>query len=259
MIPPSADAPSGSELDGVMEHPPSARLPGLGWSRILAAVAATLVAAAVVLGAIARHEPAFYRDRVEPPDIAAPTQEQAARRLMSDLAALHAAVRREGRWEAALLERDINAWLAVDLPRNHGVLLPNVATAPRIRIAPGRLDVGIRLGRWGVSTVAWATIDLHLRGPNQLAIEIADAGLGALPLPRGPVLAEVRRRIAGAGLTTSSVRLDGRSVLVVYISEAAAPDGPTLVLDAFSLGEGTIAFSGRTIVGRATDAGNTAP
>jgi hypothetical protein len=227
---------------------------------MLGAVVAALVATAVGLGAIARHEPAFYRDRVAPADVAgAAVTEQAARRLVSDLAALHAAIGREGNWEAAIDDHDVNAWLAVDLPRNHAGLLPPYATEPRIRIAPGRLDVAIRLGAAGVSTVAWATVDLRLRGPNQLALEIVDAGLGGLPLPRGPVLAEFRRRLTGAGFTTSTVRLDGRSMLVVYISQAPVVGEPARVLEALSLGEGTIAFTGRTIDAARPDAGGATP
>jgi hypothetical protein len=254
-----AAAPSVTAIDGVADAAPSEPPRQRRWRRILGVVACALIAAAVGLGAIVRHEPAFYRERIAPAVAMTPATEQAARRLVSDMAALHAAIGRVGRWEAALDERDINAWLAVDLPRNHAAILPPSATEPRMRISPGRLDVAIRLGAAGLSTVAWATVDLRLRGPNQLALEIVDAGLGGLPLPRGPVLAECRRRLAGAGFTTSAVRLDGRSVLVVYIPEASMVGESARVLEALSLGEGTIAFMGRTIDDARPDAGGATP
>jgi len=228
-------------------------------ARWLLGVALTLTAAGVVVAAAARQVPAFYRDRVAPVAGATEAAEQAARRLVSDLGGLQAAMVRAGRWEAALDDRDINAWLAIDLPRNHAMLLPRCSSEPRIRLAPGRIDVAMRIGVGAVSTVAWAAVDLRLRGPNQLAIEVQDAGLGALPLPRGPVLAELRRRLGRAGLATSSLRLDGRSVLVVYLSAASGAGGATQWLESLALGEGTIAFAGRTLEGGRPEAGTAAP
>jgi len=247
----TASSSSADTGDPVPPSPPRRRL-----ARWLFGFA--VAASVMVVAVAARQVPVFYQDRIAAGG-GAPAAEQAARRLVSDLAGLRAAVVRAGRWEAALDERDINAWLAIDLPRNHATLLPRFVSEPRIRLAPGRIDVAMRIGVGPLSTVAWAAGDLRLRGPNQLAIEIQDAGLGALPLPRGPVLAELRRRLGRAGVTISSLRLDGRSGLVVYIPASSTTGGAIHWLESLALGEGTIAFAGRTLEGGRPEAGTVSP
>lgn len=175
-----------------------------------------------------------------------PAAEQGARRLVSDVAALRAAVVREGRWEAAIDERDVNAWLATDLPRNHPGLLPDGISAPRVRFAPQRVEVGVRAGVGPCAAIASLAAEVRLREPNQLGITLVDARLGGLPLPRGPVLAAVERAFRRLGMFTTVRRLDGRSVLVVYIPATHEEGGPGHWLESLAVGEGTIAVSGRT-------------
>lgn len=187
--------------------------------------------------------PAFYRARTLSQ---LPTPEQGARRLVSDVSALRAAVVREGRWEAAIDERDVNAWLAIDLPRNHPGLLPDGITAPRVRFAPQRVEAGVRVGAGPCAAIAAVVAEVRLREPNQLGITLVDARLGGLPLPRGPVLAAVEQAFRRLGMFTTVRRLDGRSVLVVYIPSTHEEGGIGHWLESFAIGEGTIAVSGRT-------------
>ena len=210
---------------------------------VTAASAVTLAVLGLLAGVVLVPVPAFYRERALA-RMSAP--DQAARRLVSDVSALRAAVVREGRWEAALDERDINAWLATDLPRNHSALLPDGVSAPRVRLAPQRVEVGVRVGFGPCAAVASLAAEVRLREPNQLGVTLVDARLGGLPLPRGPVLAAVERGFRRLGLFATVRRLDGRSVLVVYIPSTHEEGGAAHWLESLAIGEGTIAVSGRT-------------
>lgn len=217
----------------------------------LAVVFAGLIAAVVaVAGFAATRVPEFYRQR-----LAVARADEAARRLVSDVSALHASFIREGAWEAALSERDINAWLASDLPRNHGRLLPAVVTEPRLRFTPRRVHAAARLGGGPLSTVAVLVAEVLLREPNQLGVVVEDARLGSLPLPRSLVLGEIRRRFDQIGMVTAVRRLDGRTVLVVYIPSTHESGGMSHWLESLAIGDGGVAVAGHTKPGRPPAAG----
>jgi len=52
---------------------------------------------------------------------------------------------------------------------------------------------------------------------------------------------------------TSTRQLDGRSVLVVYIPSTHESGGPSHWLEALSIGDGSLAVAGRTLVHREGD------
>lgn len=228
--------------DAVAAPSPARRRSVLRLALVLAAVAAGVVA---VAGFAATRVPEFYRQR-----LAVAGAEDSARRLVSDVSALHAAFVREGSWEAAVSERDLNAWLASDLPRNHARLLPQAVSEPRLRFTPRRVHAAARVGAGLASTVAVLVAEVQLREPNQLGIVVEDARLGSLPLPRGLVLGVIRRRFDQIGMVTAVRRLDGRPVLVVYIPSTHESGGMSHWLESLSIGEGSVAFAGHTRPGR---------
>lgn len=207
-----------------------------------------LVLGAGVLVALAVQTPAFYRRAAVPP-ADEPAAEQAARRLVTDLSALRADFGREGGWEASLTEEGINAWLATDLTRNHARALPDGVSTPRIAFTPGRVHAAARLGAGGLSAVAWLVAGVNLREPNQLGVVVEQAGLGGLPLPRGPVLRELARRCERLGMVATVRRLDDRNVLVVYIPSTHEAGGTSHWLEALAIGAGDVAVAGRTVRG----------
>lgn len=199
-----------------------------------------LVVPACLLGAA----PAFYRERVVATDA---RSEQQSRRLITKVSAVHAGMQRPGRWEAAITEPEINAWLATDLPANHAALLPTGWSAPRVELLPDRCRAGVRLSLGPVSTVAWIDARVQLRESNQLFITVDEARLGAIPMPAGPILRSLARQITRSGMQPQFRRLDGRSVLVVYISPPAASGAATSRwFDAVALGPGELLVSGET-------------
>lgn len=210
---------------------------------------AALACAVAVVGLLVRHEPAFYRSRApaaaldgEPP----PGQATLGRRLMTKLSALNADLGRPGPWGAAITEGEINAWLATDLPRNHARLLPAGVSDPRVAIASRRLRVGARVGGMMLGGVVMLDIEVVLRAANQIGIVVADARLGRLPLPRGPVTHEIARRIDSLGMATELRRVDGRTLLLVYIPSTHDAGATSHWLESFALENGEVLVSGVT-------------
>lgn len=210
---------------------------------------AALACAVAVVGLLVRHEPAFYRSRApaaaldgEPP----PGQATLGRRLMTKLSALNADLGRPGPWGAAITEAEINAWLATDLPRNHARLLPAGVSDPRVAIASRRLCVGARVGGMMLGGVVMLDIEVVLRAANQIGIVVADARLGRLPLPRGPVTHEIARRIDSLGMATELRRLDGRTFVVVYIPSTHHAGATSHWLESFALENGEVLVAGVT-------------
>jgi hypothetical protein len=217
-----------------------------GRLRRLFLLAAVLVATPLaLLAGAAAWPPAFYRPRLAAGDSPA-AAEQAARRLMTTVSALHADFLRVGRWEGLFDEGDVNAWLAVDLPRNHAAILPAAVRAARVEFLPGRIRAGAQVGRGLLSGVAWIDAEVTLREPNQLGIRLADARLGSLPLPRGPLLQLLARRLERLGAVTEILRREGTSLLVVYIPSTHQAGGVSHWLEAVRLATGELAVAGET-------------
>ena len=81
---------------------------------------------------------------------------------------------------------------------------------------------------------------------NQLGIVVTDVRLGGLPLPRGPVTHEIARRIDALGMATERRRLDGRTVLVVYIPSTHDAGATSHWLESLALEDGAVLVGGVT-------------
>jgi hypothetical protein len=183
-----------------------------GWLPL--AITAAIVGGVCLAGlAAARHEPAFYRAAGGLQDPS--TVDPLARRMMSKASALHAAASRVGEWAEAISDREVNAWLATDLPRNHRGLLPRGISQPRVAFQPHRLQVGARAALGPLTAVVWADVEVWLKGVDQLGLRIVAAGIGNIPMPRDATLRRIASRLAKAGFITDMRRADGRAVLVV--------------------------------------------
>lgn len=216
--------------------------------RALVAVVGACCLAVVAAVAAVGHQPAFYRSRSAARNAAgaADEVEQRSRRLVTKAAALHGRFVQPGPWDAAISEEELNAWLAIDLPRNHPQLVPGWLAGPRVEILSKRIRVAARAGFAGLSAVAWCDAEVALRDVNQLGITLMDARLGGLPLPRGPILREIARRLGSLGMVCDIRRLEGRTVLVVFVPSTHDAGGLSHWLEALSLGQGEVLVAGVT-------------
>jgi hypothetical protein len=242
------DEPHGRRPDGDGAEP--SHRPGRRLRRLVLGGLLAVGCGGLALAAVLAIEPAFYRSRAAapPPGGAEPL----ARRLLTKASALRADFLRPGEWSTAVTEQEINAWLATDLPRNHPRLLPPRLSEPRVAFGSRQISVGGRLA-WGpVGCVGSFEAEVVLRAVNQVGIVVRAVRLGGLPLPAGPVLRELARRFADLGLPTELRRLDGRTVLVVYMSPTAAAGAATHRLESLAVEEGELLLAGTTQAAEAT-------
>lgn len=228
------------------------------WRRyrvVIMAALGCLLLAVVGLVALAKYEPGFYRQRAAPvatgaagggPDDQDANLQAAARRAVTKASAWHAGISRSGAWETALTDDEINAWLAVDLPRNHPGWLPRGVSQPRLLFRPRHVFMGTRVGYGPLTGVAWFDFEIVLRDVNHLAIAVDQARLGAIPLPRAPIVRELARRIRRLGMVTDLRMLDGKMMLMVYIPSTHDAGATSYWLEALSIGEGELLMAGET-------------
>jgi hypothetical protein len=94
--------------------------------------------------------------------------------------------------------------------------------------------------------VAWLDFEILLRDVNQLTIALDRASLGAIPLPRTPILRELARRISKLGMVTDLRRLDGRMVLMVYIPSTHDAGATSYWLESLAIDAGELLVAGET-------------
>lgn len=231
------------------QPPPTGRL-----RRLLPLAAGGLTAGLVALVVAAGWTPDFYRARLpaggpldgRDPAAAAAAAEPAARRLVTRAASLRAALEQVGPWEGVFSEGEINAFLALDVPRNHALVLPGWCREPRVELLPGRLRAAVLVGYGPLAAPLWIDADVTLQGPNQLRLAVTRARLGLVPLPARAVLGEFARRLGRLGAVAEIRRGGDRPVLVVYIPSTHEPGGLSQWLQAIRLAAGELAVAGET-------------
>lgn len=223
------------------ESEPRGNFP-FGRRRLLVGLLLGLLAVVGGLVFVSAWRPAFYAPVGEPE---APHREQAARRLVTQVSAVHGGLGRPGRWGAVIADEEVNAWLDLDLPRNHPSLLASGVRRPLVAFEPKRVKVGARVGSGIASAVAWIDAEVVLRDINQLEITIADARIGPVPIPRGLVLREIAARISPLGAVPEIRQVGGRPVLVVYIPSIPG-SGMNCRLEGLRIDKGEMVLEGMT-------------
>ena len=203
-----------------------------------------LTAGLLAVMVVVQRSPDFYRTAVVPGESA--VAESLARRMVSKAAALHAAAGRSGPWEAVIGDSEVNAWLAVDLPRNHGRLLPEGVESPRISFQSRRVAVAARMTIGPVSAVAWADMEVWLQGVNQVGLKPVAAGLGGLPVPRDAMLRHLAGRLSAAGLVTDLRRTQGGLLLVVSPTASSDAAAGNCRLESLAVDAGELLVAGTT-------------
>lgn len=208
----------------------------------LAGILSVILIGGAVTYHMATRVPTFYSTAAADPTVQAALND----RFLQKASALTADFQREGRWDLRLTEDEVNAWLSVDLPKNHPHLLPPSLQEPRIRIGRGELAIACRTEWAGHSAVLWVRVRLQLARTDMLAIHLHKAGIGLLPLSTQSVLRQLEEGLERAGVDVRREDLDGKPVLTIPLV-AKAPDGRHRVhVEAVDLTDGRVFISGTT-------------
>lgn len=90
----------------------------------------------------------------------------------------------EKTWTAGFSAEELNAWFAVELPRDDSKILPPEIMEPRLAFSDRQLDFACRFEQESFVGILHLTLGLEVPEPNRLAIRIRNARLGTLPISR---------------------------------------------------------------------------
>jgi hypothetical protein len=218
----------------------------VSWSKRLTLSAVLLVLAALVIGGVwlyraLNYVPEFYTRALA---LETPELQQSNREMLRRTAALNNDLKRTGKWAALFTDRQLNGWLAVDVPRNHPDLLPPEVRDPRVRVTPDGIFAGAKF-EGEISAVISVELSVRLTATNVLAVRINQARVGDVPWPLDRVVEEVVAAAAGWGLHVEQTQTDGDPVLLVTLPPDFQ-DGRRVLLDRLDLRDGEIYLSGHT-------------
>jgi uncharacterized protein YpmS len=189
-----------------------------------------------------RYEPEFYRKALA----ADPSkQEKLSDEFIRQALALQNSLKREGSWQATFTAEQINAWLAVDLKRNHPQALPAEFSDPCVSIEPSKMQIACRYEGTTTSILCIA-VEPYVSEPNVLALRIVHARAGKLPLPLGNVLDSISEAARNAECRLQWRQADGNPVAMVTFPPLGDKEKMTIEIKSVKLEEGKITISGRT-------------
>jgi len=208
-----------------------------------------LVVVVGALGALywaSQYVPEFYRRALEI-DAQDPGQQRLSGEMHQGAMDLVSATKKKGSWRALFTVEQINAWLAVDMPRKHKEMLPPSFEAPRVAIEPEQMTVACRFRHGSFSSVLTLTVKPYLSAeePNVLAVEICKARAGRLPLPLKSVLDEISAAAAHAKVQLRWRYVGGSPVAQITLPEPHE-SGSLVWIETLTLEDGKIYVAGRT-------------
>ena len=187
-----------------------------------------------------RQPPDFYQQVV----LDSAEAELLTRRMISKTMALGRVRDRSGPWHAVIQDREINAWLLVDVPKNHSDLLPKYIDSPRIQFGSGHIAIGTKM-YWGfLSTTIWCRAEVWLQGVNQVVVKLLDAGAGGIPVPLDFYTRHLSSLLTDIGLTANLQRMNGRLVLCLTPSVRDGPSTTIIQLEKLAVESGELLMAG---------------
>jgi hypothetical protein len=186
------------------------------------------------------HVPPFYAEALQ---ASKSELQHSSREMLRRTAALNNDVKRIGKWEALFSDKDINGWLAVDVPRNHPDLIPPQAQSPRVRIVPGRLWAGAQIES-GVSAIVSVELEVRLAKPNVLAVRIQKLRVGNLPWGLDEIIDDVVAAARDWGMRVEQTQSAGDPVLLLTMPDKF--DERQVFLEHLELRDGEVYLTGET-------------
>lgn len=194
-----------------------------------------------ILLILASRAPDFYLEKVQLDPVQA---SQMSDQLLQKTTALAGQVQHPGRWYQVFTEDEINAWLAVDLPKNHRHLLPPELSDPRIKLESDTVRIAVKARHGLLSGIL--TIDIHVQSPeeNTIVLSFRRVSLGALPLPFRPMIERLKNFAAQAGWEIREMQKDGLPTFVIRIPPVADEKGQIRELTWLRIADGRVELSG---------------
>lgn len=190
---------------------------------------------------LASRAPDFYRRPLpwNPAEAA-----QLSDRFLQKSTLLAGDMRRPGAWHQVFTESEINAWLAVDFPKNYPHALPPGLSEPRVKIETDSLRVAAKARKGLLSGVVTAEVAVHLTEENTVVVVIRKLGLGLLPMPLRPAIERLKELATEAGWEIREMQKDGAPTFVITLPPHRDQKGHIVKLQILRLVDGRVELGG---------------
>ncbi len=191
----------------------------------------------------AQQVPSFYADEMA---IAPATQEKDSDRMLEQATTFYSDWQHPCHWQQIFEAKMINAWLAVDLPRNFSNSLPPGISDPRVRIAPDEITLACRLDRFALHGVLSLKVSVLVESADVISVRIHKARLGAIPWSLDPILKAIANVARQSNARVQWRQIDGDPVALITLAAASSGRGSVVHIDSIKLSDGKLEASGAT-------------
>lgn len=190
---------------------------------------------------LASRAPDFYREPLpwDPTEAA-----QLSDRFLQKSTLLASDVHRPGTWHQVFTESEINAWLAVDLPKNYPHALPPGVSQPRVKFETDMLRVAAKARRGLLSGVLTAEVAVHLTEESTVVVVLRKVSLGVLPIPLRPVIERLKELATEAGWEIREMQKDGAPTFIITLPPHRDQKGQVMKLQLLRLVDGQVELGG---------------
>lgn len=213
---------------------------------VVGVVLAALLITAGGLYRATQQVPEFYREALT---IEVPAEDNSGELLEEQVFAFSNQVKQPRTWSLRLTDRQINAWLAKDLPEKFPDLLPPEVDDPRVSIQQERLLAGCRYNGKSLHSILAISLTCFLveGEQNVVGIQLHDVSAGALPIPVGQFIGEIEAYAQKVKIPLRWQQHDGDPVALLTIPSEGPEIEGEIRIDALQLKDGEIVLSGETL------------
>ncbi len=139
------------------------------------------------------HVPEFYAEvlAAAPEQVLQPLVEQAT----SSIQQTKQELRQAETWELVLLEDEVNAWLAYELPKQANRQWPKDWRDPRVQFHENEIACAITHQSSISTVISWKIEPRLTHQPNEVLLLLHSAQAGALPLPWEKLLEPLQQQV----------------------------------------------------------------
>jgi len=191
--------------------------------------------------------PEFYQEAMTI-QLSLQERKEIGRQLERQAAELHNEVRREGPWEAAFTDEQLNAWLAVDLVEKLPSTVPTEMSDPRVKISADLIQAACRYETDRFSAVVSLRADAYLTDkPNQIAVRLRSVRAGVVPVPLRGLLDQMADSARRSGIDLRWSQQDGDPVALIQVpTRQENHPGRKIHVESLEVRDGEIYLAGRT-------------
>lgn len=189
------------------------------------------------------YQPDFYKAALVEQKPAA-VRKQLAKEFVQTTLHLAQSVEREPEWNFDFTQEQVNSWLAEELPRQFGKLIPPEVTEPRVGFVGNEVEFAAQYRYKGVSTVIHGRLRPWVAEERVIAFELQSLKAGLVPVPLDKSLEEVTRDLTQRGVRVEWKQGAQGDVLYLHLDRHVDAD---VRITEVSISQGTLRIAGQKV------------